>query len=168
MICAYKATITKSKVFMREYQIDTQISLYRLHEFLCMDLEYSSDQMVYFEAIDKKGNPVKRYGLFDFGDGSMDTVTLQMTIDNEELVLRYVYNIPMGLSIILTFIKEEEYNRRYSYPCLVNEKGRIPEQFSAQYEEFVEYSEYNRSSYDDSEEQEEYDEDELPEGEENL
>ena len=68
MICAYKATITKSKVFLREYLLESDMSLYRLHEFLCSDLEYSLDQMVYFEALDKKGNPLKRYGLFDFGD----------------------------------------------------------------------------------------------------
>lgn len=146
--------------------MDTSISLYRLHEFLCRDLEYSSDQMVYFEAIDKKGEPVKRYGLFDFGDGSMDTVSLQSTIDNEELVLKYVYNVPMGLSIILTFISEQEYNRKLDYPCLVNEKGRIPDQFSAQYEDFEEYSDYGRSSFTENETEQEYEEDELPEGEE--
>jgi hypothetical protein len=166
MICAYKATITKSKVFFREYHLESDMTLYHLHEFLCGDLEYSLDQMVYFEALDKKGNPVKRYGLFDFGDGSMDTVTLQSTIDNQELVLRYVYNVPMNLSFILTFVSEQEFNRKLSYPCLVNEKGRIPDQFSAQYEDFEEYSDYGRSSFVGSDDDQEYDDDELPEGEE--
>jgi hypothetical protein len=53
MVYKYKASIPGSKVFMREYEIKGDTSLYKLHDFLVNDLDFSPDQMVAFRGLDE-------------------------------------------------------------------------------------------------------------------
>ena len=46
----YKAVIPGNKIFMREYELETGMSLFRLHEFLDRDLGFSPDQMTVVET----------------------------------------------------------------------------------------------------------------------
>ena len=110
----------------------------------------------------------RRIGLFDFGDGSMDRITIDNTVSHEETVLRYVYNLTLSLCIELRLEGEQEPNRRLSYPVLVAEKGRNPDQFSAAYEDYEEFSDRRASQAAAPDEEDSFEEDELPEGEENL
>ena len=155
---------------MREYDLDSRMSLFKLHEFLCRDLGFSPDQMTVFDTFSATGKSKRRIGLFDFGDGSMDMITIENTVSKEETVLRYVYNLNLHLALELNLEGEQEYNRRYSYPMLVAEKGRNPDQFSAVYEDYEEFSDKRSSRIDTSSdsEDESFEDDELPEGEESI
>ena len=165
-IFRYRACIPGNKIFLRIYDIDARMSLYRLHEFLDGDLGFSPDQMTVFETLSDKGKVMRRIGLFDFGDGSMDRVSVENTYIEGAAVLRYVYNLSMNLFLDLRFEEEQDCNPRLSYPVLVAEKGRNPDQFSAAYEDYEEFSSGTAGQADTQEEV--FDEEELPEGEESL
>lgn len=163
MVYKYKASIPGSKVFMREYEIKGETTLYKLHDFLVNDLEFSPDQMVAFRGLDEVENLRSEYGLFDMGDGSMDMVTIEKTIKKGEVSLLYVFDLRKDRVIKLTLMGEVEESRRASYPRLVAEKGRNPEQFASKYDDLDQYSEpMNDSADEDSS----FMDDELPEGEE--
>ncbi len=161
MIYRYRATIPGNKIFMREYELDSSMSLFKLHDFLSSDLDFAPDQMTVFDTAGKDGKKIRRIGPFDFGDGAMDTVHLGQTVERGEVILRYHYNMGLKLYIELLLLGEVEANPRSSYPALVAEKGRNPDQFSAKYED---YSEFGGAAAEDTEEG--FEEDELPEGEE--
>lgn len=162
MIYKYRASIPGSKVFMREYEIKGDTSLYKLHDFLQNDLDFSPDQMVAFRGVDKSGKTRSEYGLFDLGDGSMDMVTLEKTVGKGEIILEYVFDIRKDRVINLTFMEEVEMRPRVSYPRLVAEKGRNPEQFASGYDDSDQYGE----PADDNSEDSLFMDEELPEGEE--
>lgn len=177
MILRYKATIPGNRIFMREYDIDARMSLYRLHEFLDRDLGFSPDQMTLFETVSSKGKLMRRIGLFDFGDGAMDMITVENTVSRDEHILRYVYNVNLDLYIELLLESESEYSPRNSYPMLVAEKGRNPDQFSAVYDDYDEFAatapvrsaaSCGDDDDDADDDDESFDEDELPEGEEEV
>ncbi len=149
--------------------MDSRMSLYKLREYMDRELGFSPDQMTVFETFSANGKPSRRIGLFDFGDGSMDRITIDNTVSHEETVLRYVFNLNLNLCIELRLEGEQEFNRRLSYPVLVAEKGRNPDQFSAVYEDYEEFSDRHATMTSSQEDDEEsYEEDELPEGEENA
>ena len=75
MVYQFRATIPESKIFFRVYEIKGDMSLFKFNLFLVDDLGFSPDQMVLFEGYDAAGTLCSEYGLFDLGDGSMDTVT---------------------------------------------------------------------------------------------
>ncbi len=162
MVYKYKASIPGSKVFMREYEIKGDTSLYKLHDFLVNDLDFSPDQMVAFRGLDENDKLRSEYGLFDMGDGSMDMVTIAKTIGKGEVNLLYVFDIRKDRVIKLSLAGEVEESRRASYPRLVAEKGRNPEQFANGYDDMDQYSE----PVDESAEEGSFMDDELPEGEE--
>lgn len=148
---------------MREYEIKSETSLYSLHNFLLNDLDFSPDQMVAFRGMDNEGRVKSEYGLFDMGYGTMDGVTIEKTLKRGETVLQYVFNLHKNRVITLTFVEEVELSPRASYPRLVAEKGRNPEQFSDKYEDLDQMIEPVNDGGDDSS----FMDDELPEGEEN-
>ena len=87
MIYKYKASIPGSKVFMRKYEVRGETSLYKFHDYLQNDLEFSPDQMVAFRGLDEGEKFRSEYGLFDMGDGSMDMVTIAKTIEKDDLFI---------------------------------------------------------------------------------
>ena len=162
MVYKYKASIPGSKVFMREYEIKGETSLYKLNDFLINDLDFAPDQMVEFRGADAKGKVKSEYGLFDLGDGSMDMVTIEKTIAKGEEILEYVFDLRKDRVITLTLMGEVAAHPRASYPRLVAEKGRNPEQFADKYDDLDQYSEPMEERDDDSL----FLDDELPDGEE--
>lgn len=162
MIYKYKASIPGSKVFMREYEVKGETSLYKLHDFLQNDLDFSPDQIVVFRGLDEKGKFRSEYGLFDMGDGSMDMITVEKTLSKGEITLSYVFDLRKDRVINLTFIGEVDLAPRASYPRLVAEKGRNPEQFANGYDDLDQFAEPADENLDESL----FMDDELPEGEE--
>lgn len=162
MIYRYKATIPGSKTFFREYEVRSEMKLFKLHDFLQNDLGFAPDQMVIFQGVDSSGRLSREYGLFDMGDGSMDSVSIEKTFSRGEKTLRYLYNLSKGTYLELTFLSEGEYNPRASYPRLVAEKGHNPEQFSSKYEDddFTETVE-SASVKDADQDEEQYDEEDF-------
>lgn len=135
MIYRYKATIPGNKIFMREYEVRDNASLYSLHSFLINDLGFSPDQMVLFRAL-SKGKVKKEFGLFDFGDGAMDSVSLNELVEGKLTVLEYVYDMHKDRFMTLEYISNSEEFPKRSYPRLVAEKGKNPDQFSDNYDDF--------------------------------
>ncbi len=141
MIYKYKASIPGSKIFMREYEIRESISLFDLNKFLLNDLGFVPDQMVAFKGVNDKGKVVSIYGLFDMGDGAMDAVTVEDTYKKGEVKLVYVYDLHHDNVIELEFVETLEEERRASYPRLVAEKGRNPDQFAKKYDDLDQFTE---------------------------
>lgn len=162
MIYKYKASIPGSKVFMREYEIKGETSLYKLHDFLQNDFDFAPDQMVAFRGLDEKGKFRSEYGLFDMGDGSMDMITIDRTVAKGEVILSYVFDIRKERVINLALVGEVPLSPRASYPRLVAEKGRNPEQFADKYDDLDQYSEPVMEREEDSF----FMDEELPDGEE--
>jgi len=136
MVYRFKASIDGNKIFMREYEIKGESSLYTFHRFLQNDLGFAPDQMVLFRGV-SKGDKVKaEYGLFDMGDGTIDKVSVEKSVGKGEITLQYVYNTFKDKSIRLEFLGTEEPLSRRSYPRLVAERGRNPDQFSDDYDDF--------------------------------
>ncbi len=160
----YRASIPGSKVFMREYEIKGNTTLYELHEYLLNDMGFSPDQMVVFRALDAAENEKSEYGLFDFGDGSMDNITINDVIAKKEVHILYVFDLNHNRCIKLTFDGEVTESSRVSYPRLTAEKGRNPEQFAKGYDDFDQFAEPVDDGGDDGV----IDEEELPEGEEYM
>ena len=147
---------------MREYEIKGETSLYKLNDFLVNDLDIAPDQMIAFRGQDAAGKVKSEYGLFDMGDGSIDMVTIEKTIAKGEEILEYVFDLRKDRVITLSLIGEVAAHPRASYPRLVAEKGRNPEQFANKYEDLDQYAEPSDDQVDD----ESFMDDELPEGEE--
>jgi len=143
MVYRYKATITGNKIFLREYEIKGNTSLYSLHLFLQDDLGFAPDQMVMFKGLDKQNKIKGEYGLFDLGDGTMDSLSLEKVISIGQSKLLYVYDIFKNRAITLEFLSREEELARRSYPRLVAEKGKNPDQFSDNYDDFEQMIELN-------------------------
>ncbi len=160
----YKASIPGSKVFMREYEIKGDTTLYELHEYLLNDMGFAPDQMVVFRALDAAERERSEYGLFDMGDGSMDSVTIDDTIAKKEIHILYVFDLKKDRCIKLTLDGEVESSPRASYPRLTAEKGRNPEQFAKGYDDFDQFVD----PVDDGGDESAIDEEELPEGEEYI
>jgi len=143
MVYRYKATITGNKIFLREYEIKGNTSLYSLHLFLQDDLGFAPDQIVMFKGLDKQNKIKGEYGLFDLGDGTMDSLSLEKVISMGQSKLLYVYDIFKNRAITLEFLSREEELARRSYPRLVAEKGKNPDQFSDNYDDFEQMIELN-------------------------
>ncbi|NTU96147.1 MAG: hypothetical protein HGA52_08880, partial [Bacteroidales bacterium] len=76
MVYRFKATIDGNKIFMREYEVKGETSLYSFHRFLQNDLGFAPDQIVLFRGLSKDNKVKTEYGLFDMGDGPMDKVSV--------------------------------------------------------------------------------------------
>lgn len=135
MLYRYKASITGNKIFMREYEALSETSLYSFHLFLQNDLGFAPDQLVLFRGVGEKGR-VSQYGLFDLGSGSMDAVKLSDLLLKGERVLHYVYDIRKERYIVIEFLSKDEEQYRGSFPRMVMERGKNPDQFSDRYDDF--------------------------------
>jgi hypothetical protein len=116
---------------MRVVEIKASQTLYTLHEHLQSDLGYAPDQMVVFRTLNEKGGKKKQYGLFDMGDGSIDTLTLNELKRRNELNIQYIFDIRNDRFMTITFMEEDEALPRKVYPRTVDEKGLPPDQFDA-------------------------------------
>ena len=133
MIFRYRAIIPDSKIFFRVYEVKSGMTLFQFNSFILNDLDFSKDQMVVFEGYDAKGNLTSEYGLFDLGDGTMDSVTFSDLVSKEENEIHYVYDLHTDRYISLIFEGEVEKTPWTDYPVLVDGKGHNPDQFSAKY-----------------------------------
>lgn len=163
-IYKFKASISGSKVFMREYEVKAGMSLYDFHEYLISDLDFAPDQMTLFRGLDLAGNIKSEYGLFDMGDGSMDSVTIDDLLARKEPLFQYVFDLRKDRFILFTLVGEADEHPRHSYPRLTAEKGRNPDQFAKGYDDMEQFVESSVDMGDD----EAIDDEELPEGEEYL
>jgi hypothetical protein len=91
----------------------------------------------------------------------MDSVKLSDLLKKGETSLHYVYDIRNNRHLILEFLSKDEESYRGSFPRMILERGKNPEQFSDRYDDFESLSDLPESG-------EIIDDEELPEGEETL
>ena len=129
MILQFKITIPESKKFVRIYEVSEEMNLFRFSNYILNDLGFSPDQMVIFEGYDEKGSLAGEYGLFDMGDGSMDSVTFADLIARGQNVLHYVFDTHSGGYLPISIEGEVPASLKTSYPILVFEAGPVLTQF---------------------------------------
>ncbi|MDR0582665.1 MAG: plasmid pRiA4b ORF-3 family protein [Prevotellaceae bacterium] len=129
MIYRFTATVASLKGFMRRYELRGADTLYDFHEHIVNDLNFAPDQMVLFRVESAKGKPLKEYGLFDLGDGSMDEISIEKLVKQQETTLLYVFDMRDNRVLRLSFVGTDEELPRKSYPRTSDEKGDAPSQF---------------------------------------
>jgi hypothetical protein len=129
MIYRFKATVDSLKGFMREYELRGSHTLYDFHEHIVQDLHFAPDQVVLFLVEGAKRMPVKEYGLFDLGDGSMDEIRIDKLVEWGETTLFYVFDVHDNRALRLSFVTTDDELPRKSYPRTSDEKGDPPAQF---------------------------------------
>lgn len=133
-IFRYKVTFPANKVFFREYELCDEMTLFALNKFLVNDLDFAPDQMIAFRGYGKDGKLKAMWGLFDFGSGTIDGVSLEKALESGAEVLHYVFDVSKNKYLNMSCIAEVERIPHVSYPRLVAEKGRIPGQFESKFD----------------------------------
>lgn len=130
MVYRFKVTLPESKVFFRIFAVGPQMTLFEFHSFICSELRFDPDQMVFFDGRDSSDTRKGRYCLFDMGDGSMDQITLKQLVTRGEVMLRYYFDMRLKRYLIISFEAEEEEDSKMEYPGILDGKGDTPGQFS--------------------------------------
>ena len=132
MVYEYKVTLEGIKGFHRIYRVKGDTTLYGFHVQLRSDLEFPLDQLILFKALDADGGVVARYGLFDLGSGTVDTVTVSKTVAEGVASFVYFYDVTNRKSVIITLIGEVD--GEIDEPVsLVDSKGPNPVEFENGY-----------------------------------
>lgn len=132
MLYALKVTLPESKVFFRTYAVKGETTLYSLHSFICDNLAFDTNQMVFFNGYDEKGTKTGSYGLFDTGCGSMDQVTLNQLVAKGEKSIRYYFDMRRKRYFIIE-VEGVISDPRQAAMALIDGKGDDPEQFAEKY-----------------------------------
>lgn len=133
MALRYRVSLPGIKGFARVYELTPGTTLYDFHKRMRDDMDFSHDQLIQFKGLDKDGNLVARYGLFDLGAGAVDEVTLADTVKKGITQFTYFYNVTDRKSVIVTFEGEVEDDPGKTYPVLVETKGPNPIEFENGY-----------------------------------
>lgn len=136
MILKYRVSLPGIKGFARVYEVNDNATLYAFHKQMRADMDFPQDQMVLFKAMDGDGNVSARYGIFDLGAGTIDSVTLGQTLKKGEISFIYFYDTTNAKSVIVTFEGEAEPRKDAAYPMLVESKGPNPVEFENGYVAF--------------------------------
>lgn len=136
MILRYRVSLPGIKGFARVYEIKASSSLYTFSKQMRADMSFPQDQMVLFKAFDKDGNVTSRYGIFDLGAGTIDSVTLEQTLKKGEISFTYFYDTTNAKSVIVSYEGEAEPRPGVVYPILVETKGPDPVEFENGYVAF--------------------------------
>ena len=134
MVLKYRITLKDIKGFFRVYYVNAQTTLYHFHKQMRSDLEFPQDQLIMFKGLDAEDGVVGRYGLFDLGSGTVDTVTLGQCWKDGVVSFIYFYDVTNKKSVIVTCEGEVE-GRSVppEFPLLVESKGPVPLEFENGY-----------------------------------
>lgn len=132
MVYLYRVTLTGIKGFFRLYCMRPETTLYTFHKQMRADMEFAQDQLILFKALDAAGNVVARYGQFDLGSGTVDTVTVAQTVKLGVASFVYFYDVTNRKSVNVTFEGEVEGVAGTS-PYILETKGPNPIDFENGY-----------------------------------
>lgn len=136
MIMRYRVSLPGIKGFARVYEIKANSSLYTFAKRMRMDMSFPQDQMVLFKAFNEAGAVSARYGVFDLGAGTIDTVTLEQTVKKGELSFVFFYDTTNAKSVVVTYEGNVPECKDTAYPRLVETKGPDPVEFENGYVAF--------------------------------
>lgn len=169
MVFTLRVTLTGIKGFFRVYRVNGATTLYTLHKQLRSDLEFPQDQLIMFKALNADGFVTGRYGLFDLGSGTVDTVSLEKAVRDGASSFVYFYDVTNKKSVNITVEAQEEGSSvSPDYPLLAETKGPNPIEFENGYVAFEDLPDKQRvlpgedddddlDDFDDEEEEEEDD-----------
>ena len=103
MILRYRVSLPGLKGFARVYELKDTTTLYSFHKQMRADMDFPQDQLVLFKAFDQDGAVSARYGIFDLGSGTIDTVTAGECHKKGEDKFIYFYDTTNVKSVIVTF-----------------------------------------------------------------
>ena len=161
MIFRYRVSLPGIKGFARVYEVKAGTTLYSFHKQMRADMDFPQDQLVLFKALDKNGAVIARYGIFDLGAGTIDTV--------------YFYDTTNVKSVTLTLEGGAEPRAGAVYPLLVEAKGPNPVEFENGYVAYEDLPDDKKKpvpgsghddGFDDDDEDMDVDEDDDEDGEE--
>ena len=133
MVLRYRVTLSGIKGFYRVYNISPDASLYDFHKQMRSDMDFPQDQLILFKALDASGGVVARYGLFDLGSGTVDSVTMADTVAAGVVSFVYFYDVTNRKSVNISFEGEIEGVPVPGFPTVVDTKGPDPIDFENGY-----------------------------------
>ena len=175
MIFRYRVSLPGIKGFARVYEVKAGTTLYSFHKQMRADMDSPQDQLVLFKAMDKNGAVAARYGIFDLGAGTIDSVTIDRTVKDGITSFVYFYDTTNVKSVIVTLEGEAEPRPGAVYPLLVETKGPNPVDFENGYVAYEDLPDDKKKpmsvsddddDFDDDEDNEDTDEDGDEDGEE--
>ena len=150
MILRYRVSLPGLKGFARVYELKDTTTLYSFHKQMRADMDFPQDQLVLFKAFDQDGAVSARYGIFDLGSGTIDTVTAGECHKKGEDKFIYFYDTTNVKSVIVTFDGEGGVVRKNAiYPLLVESKGPNPIEFENGYVAFEDLPDDKKKNPDD-------------------
>lgn len=170
MIFKLKVTLTGIKGFYRIYLVHGATTLYTLHKQLRADMEFPQDQLIMFKALAADGSVLGRYGLFDLGSGTVDTVSLEKAFKGGTTSFVYFYDVTNRKSVNIA-VEEAPVGTKASpdSPLLTETKGPNPIEFENGYVAFEDLPDKQRflpGEEPDDLDDEEFDDEEEEEAEE--
>lgn len=151
MVMKYRVSLPGIKGFARVYEIKGNSSLYTFAKRMRTDMSFPQDQIVLFKAFDAAGTVSARYGVFDLGAGTIDSVTLEQTVKRGEISFVFFYDTTNAKSVIVTYEGEVAERKGVIYPCLVETKGPDPIEFENGYVAFEDLPDDKKQKFLDGE-----------------
>ncbi len=129
MIFRFKVTFPERPEFKREYDIDSEQTLYHFHQFIQGDLDYDEAQPVLFYTASAKWEEEREFSLFGDGDSElMDTVTIGSLVRAKHHRLLYTFDLINDRSFRMELQEMLEATPRARYPRTAFESGEPPVQ----------------------------------------
>lgn len=136
MVLRYRVSLPGIKGFARVYELKANSTLYSFSKQMRADMNFPQDQLVLFKAFDKDGAVAARYGMFDLGAGTIDSVTMEQTLKKGQESFVFFYDTTNAKSVIVTFEGKADERKGVVYPVLVDSKGPDPIEFENGYVAF--------------------------------
>ncbi len=133
MVFRYRVSLPGIKGFARVYEVKSTTTLYSFHKQMRADMDFPQDQMVLFKGFREDGSVAARYGIFDLGAGTIDSVTVEQTLKAGIVSFMYFYDTTNAKSVIVTCEGEAVLRPGTVYPVLVEAKGPNPVDFENGY-----------------------------------
>ena len=173
MVYRYRVSLPGIKGFARVYQVKGTTTLYSFHKQMRFDMDFPQDQMILFKGFSEDGDVVSRYSLIDLGNGTIDEVSIENTIEAGIIQFTYFYDTVNKKSVIVSLDSEEctEVDPKIIYPHLVETKGPNPIEFENGYVAFEDLPEDKKrrlKADPDDLDDEDYEEDEDAEEEDEI
>jgi hypothetical protein len=132
MIFRFKITFPGRPEFMREYDIDSEQTLYDFHHFIQSDLDYDEAQPVLFYTADAKWKEGREFSLFGNGGSElMDEVSVGSLVRAKNHRLLYTFDVINDRSLRLELQEMLEPMPRARYPRTASESGEPPAQIGS-------------------------------------
>ena len=159
MAYKYKVTLNGTRGFFRIYELKSTSNLYSFHKKMRGDMDFPQDQMILFKAFNRAGEVSARYSMFDMGAGTIDSVSIEKTLDKGEVSFVYFYDTTNKKSVNIEYLGECDDKPNSLYPLLTESLGPNPIEFENGYIAFEDLSEEKKKSIKETGEDDDMDED---------